>query len=101
MSLFSDAPKPFYRLLIGELWGEVASWAVWSTHDTQREAYEAMADYRESYPSEMRLTPLRIVRVAREGKPEDEEDRTFVDETGVGLEEWKRMIEAEEIEREC
>lgn len=100
MDFFNDKPRIFFRLLIGELYGDKPRWAVWSTHDTQPEAYEAMAEYREAYPTEKRLTPLRIVRVVDEGKLSDEEDRTFIDEVGVGLEEWARMVNAGEIEWE-
>ena len=99
MSLFGEQRRIFYRVLIAEMYVN-PHWGVWSTHDTQREAYEAVTSYRESYPGEKGLTPLRIVRVVDEGKDADEEDRTFIDETGAGLAEWARLIEANEVEWE-
>lgn len=87
-----DQPITFYRLLYASMYYEAARWQTYTTHDSQREAYEAMSEYRDGNAEEKGLLPMRIVRVVGKNRYDLKGDETFIDETGCGLVEWQRMV---------
>jgi hypothetical protein len=93
----AEKPNVIYRVLVATMseGDPKADWEAWSGWNTQREAYKAMAEYREEWgPKD--VTPIRIVRVERKtglGLA----DETFIDETGADIIEWARMVNAGEI----
>lgn len=94
-----EKQKVVYRVLVGTYCDEdeKAHWDIWSTWNTQKEAYDAMREYREEW-GRMDVTPIRIVKVVDPKPSGHGDDQTFIDETGADIIEWARLVKAGEHE---
>jgi hypothetical protein len=96
----TEKRKIVYRVLVGTYSDEdeKAHWETWSTWDTQKDAYNAMHEYREEW-GRRDVTPIRIVKITDPDRFGNG-DETFIDETGADIIEWARMVRAGEHEWE-